>query len=367
MKIYKRGNVWWFSYMINGRRFQRSTGTTFKKAAQEFVDAIGVAKRAPTFEDAVEVLRHLFQTPQKEEIKLADGWQRYLEIAKATGKDQISPKSLRERRWNLLRVARWTDAHFPKNATFERFTAPIAAAFAGDLLKSGLKSKTRKNVIGDLSHIWTMIGKISPNLSNPWQGLSPRDVDGEIGKAFTVEQEAAVLAAAKTVGKDWFGVCTIMRHTGLRYSDVARLRWQDVASDGQTIHLTPHKTARHGIEVVIPITAPVREILKTQPHLGDFIFPLHAEFYGKPGQTSIVFSKVLHTAGLGGQGFTIHSWRHTAATRLAATGADIETRKRILGHTVDTTAERYDHDEHLEETRQAIERAAKPPRKGMKK
>ena len=34
--------------------------------------------------------------------------------------------------------------------------------------------------------------------------------------------------------------------------------------------------------------------------------------------------------------------------------ADIETRKRILGHTEDVTARRYDHDEHLEETRRAL-------------
>ena len=45
-------------------------------------------------------------------------------------------------------------------------------------------------------------------------------------------------------------------------------------------------------------------------------------------------------------------------TRLAEAGADIETRKRILGHTEDITARRYDHDEHLAETRRALEAAA---------
>ena len=45
--------------------------------------------------------------------------------------------------------------------------------------------------------------------------------------------------------------------------------------------------------------------------------------------------------------------------RLAGAGVGLETRKRILGHTVDATARRYDHDEHLAEVKAAMEAAAK--------
>lgn len=361
MKVYRRGKVWWFSYMIAGKRYQRSTKTTNKKEAQEFVEAIGLARKAPTFEDAVEVLRHIFRTPQKEEIKLADAWQRYQEVAKATGKDQVARKTAESRRITLHRLAVWTVANFPKNATVERFTGREAAAFAADLLKEGLKSKTRKNVISELSTIWTLLAKVVPNLANPWTGLQPRDTDGQVGKAFSPADEAKVLAAARSVGKDWEAVCILMRQTGLRYSDVARLRWDAISSDGETLHVQPHKTARHGIAVAIPLTAQARDVLAKLPRLGDFIFPLHADVYGRPGQKILVFADVLRAAGLDGKGYTIHSWRHTAATRLAATGADLATRKRILGHTVDETAARYDHDEHLDETRAALERAAQSP------
>ena len=101
-------------------------------------------------------------------------------------------------------------------------------------------------------------------------------------------------------------------------------------------------------------------MLKTIPRTGDYLFPLHADLYDKRGPASrlIPFREVLDAAGLGNAGYTIHSWRHTAATRLAETGADIETRKALLGHRVDATAERYDHDEHLAAKRAALERAA---------
>ena len=67
--------------------------------------------------------------------------------------------------------------------------------------------------------------------------------------------------------------------------------------------------------------------------------------------------EVLDEAGVDGN-YTFHSWRHTVATRMAASGVGVETRKRILGHTRDETAARYDHDEHLGEVRAAIEAAA---------
>jgi integrase len=67
---------------------------------------------------------------------------------------------------------------------------------------------------------------------------------------------------------------------------------------------------------------------------------------------------VLDAAEITGNGYTIHSWRHTAATRLAESGADMETRKRILGHRTDEMAAHYDHAAHLEQTRAALNAAA---------
>ena len=78
------------------------------------------------------------------------------------------------------------------------------------------------------------------------------------------------------------------------------------------------------------------------------------------------FREVLVAAGIDPDDgpYTFHSRRHTAAPRLAEAGAHIETRKKILGHTTDMNAERYDHSPHLNETRAAIEAASKATKKG---
>ena len=357
MKLVKRGKNWWVDYTVGGRRHRQSTGTANKKLAEAWMANIQVAKKMPTFEAAVEVLKMLYDKPVEGLMPISGILETYERLAKATGK-VASADSVRKRRNCIERFVEWLEKNRPTIRTVETVTGPIAAAYAEKLADDGLKTKTRRNIIGDLSTVWKMLEKASSAVRNPWPNLAPPDTDGERGKAFSREQERAVLDAARKVGKDWYPICEIMRATGLRYGDVAKMTRSEI--DGDVIRLDPHKTKRHRISVAIPIVASLKPVIAAIPERGDFLFPLHAELYGKPAaktRIGLLFREVLDAAGITGSGYSIHSWRHTAATRLAEAGADIETRKRILGHTVDATARRYDHDEHLAETRQALERA----------
>ena len=361
IRIYKRGDVWWLDFFAQGKRVRQSTKCGDRKAAQRYADAIATASRVPTFAQAVEVLRMIYGESPEGQTPLEEAWNIYTRIAEAVGKSAIAPATLKRRHDDLDRLIRWISANRPKVSTVEQIDGPVAAAFAEHLSKTGLKTKTRANIIGELGTIWNLVEKGSRSVRNPWGSLCPRITDAKRGEAFSREQEAAVLEAAKKVGKGWWEVSQIMRLTGLRYGDVARLTWAEIGADA--IRLKPHKTQKHGIEVVLPIIPELRAVLDTIPRTtGDFLFPVHSELYGNRGRqarSALNFREVLDAAGLGGQGFTVHSWRHTAATRLAEAGADIETRKRILGHTEDATARRYDHDEHLAEVAAALESAAK--------
>ncbi len=361
MKLFKKKKIWWVDYTADGVRHRQSTGTSNKAAAETWMQNIQLARRMPTFESAVEVLRVLYAKPAKGAIGLDAIHEVYERLASATGRDAVSAETVRKRRNFIERFIRWLRAKRPMVKTAEEVNGPVAAGFAEALKDEGLKTKTRRNIIGELSSVWKMLEKASTGVRNPWTALQPADTDGERGKAFTLAQEEAVLEAAKAVGKDWWPICVIMRHTGLRYGDVARLKWSEISADWILRH-TPEKTKRHNIEVVLPLIAPVRAAIETLERRGDWLFPLHAELYGRRGaQTSagLIFAEVLEAAGVEGRGYTIHSWRHTAATRLAEAGADIETRKRLLGHTVDATAERYDHASHLAEAREALEAATR--------
>lgn len=359
MKLRKRGKIWWVDYRAQGVRHRQSTGTGDRKLAEAWMKQIDVARRMPTFEAAVDVLRQFYAMAPEGNLPVSGIWETYERVAKAVGKDKLAGETVRKRRIYVERLVEWIQKKRPTVQFVEHVTGPVAAGFAESLAEAGLKTKTRRNIIGDLSSVWNMLEKASAGVSNPWTHLAPPDTDGERGKAFSREQERAVLKAARKVGKDWFPICVIMRNTGLRYGDVARMEWSEI--DGDVIRLKPHKTKRHGISVAIPMVKEVREAVRGLERNGDFLFSQHAELYEKRGERSRVgleFSEVLKEAKITEKGYTIHSWRHTAATRLAEAGADIETRKRILGHTEDVTARRYDHDEHLDETREALERMA---------
>lgn len=369
MTLYKRRKIWWVEYQVDGKRYRQSTHTRKYAVALAWANQINTARKMPTFEEAVAVLKMFYKKPVEGILPIDSTWDVYLELAKATGKTAIASNTMTSRHNTVKRLIEWIHRERPTVKTIEAVTGPIAAGFAMYLTKlkgrdgKPLKSKSRINIIANLTTVWKLLGSASTNIVNPWPSLRPQNVDGEIGKAFTPADERRVLDASKRVGKDWFGVCTIMRHTGLRYGDVARLEWTEI--QGDVIRLAPEKTKRHKISVAIPITQPIRDVLKSIKRTGDFLFPLHAELYGNRGRASrelLNFREVLTAAGLNEPGYTVHSWRHTAATRLAAAGADMETRKALLGHRVDATAERYDHDEHLAAKRAALERAAKPMR-----
>ena len=359
MTLYKRGKTWWVEYQIDKKRYRQSTHTQKYNVAKAWASQIETAKKMPTFEEAVAVLKMFYNKPVEGLLPIDSTFDVYLDLAKATGKTAISADTMTRRKNNVKRLLDWLHKERPTVKTVEAVTGPIAAGFATHLADMKLKTKTRINIIADLTTVWKLLENASTGVRNPWSSLRPQDIDGETGKAFTHADEKRVMEAARRVGKDWPGVCTLMRHTGLRYGDVARLTWHDI--DGEVLRIRPIKTKRHNIIVTIPIIKPIRDLIATIKKTGDYLFPIHAEMYGKTSPAArrlLNFREVLKAAGLDNAGYTIHSWRHTAATRLAETGADIETRKALLGHRVDSTAERYDHDDHIAAKRAALERAS---------
>lgn len=374
MGLVKRGNIWWGDFVRKGRRYQFSCHTRSKSEAKDFADKIMAMQKAPGFEEAVRIARAFFPETATPQVKLEEIWTKYAETAKALGRDGITEKGMHDRDLRVKRLIRWIRDRHPGIDYAEKITATVAAQYAQELAEEGRTAKTRINIIGDLSAVWAVLEKVSDEIHNPWHNLQPKKTGSQRIEAFTVEQEKAVLAAAKAEGKDWYPICMVCRHTGLRYHDVAQLRWDEIQWNdgtgeqarqhltGAVIRKRPIKTIRHGISVAIPLLPEVvkaLEAIRNDGRKGDYCFPVHAAFWGKKGLIGRVlnFRNVLDRAGVKGN-YTIHSWRHTAATRLAEADVDIETRMRLLGHTVKDTARLYDHSEHLDESRAAIERAA---------
>lgn len=365
MHLYKRYRTWWIEYIVDGVKHRQSTHTRNYNEAQQWMASIKTARKMPTFEEAVKVLKILYRQPDAGTLRLDAAWDKYVQLATAIGKLNVAAKTVTDRRNYFRSFLDWLSLNAATIRTVEAVSGAVAAQYAQHLAESGLKTKSRQNRIGHLSTIWNILEKVSSGVKNPWSNLAPADTDHQRILNFSAEQEEAILAAAKEIGKDWWPICIIARHTGLRYGDIATLKWDAVDLDKGVIHRIPRKTERYGIAVTLPIIAPVRAAIETLERRGDYLFPLHAGLYGKRGkniQAILSFREVLDEAEIEGN-YTFHSWRHTAATNLAAAGVAKDTRKLILGHTTDENAERYDHAEHLKEVRAAMEKAAKKKNK----
>lgn len=119
----------------------------------------------------------------------------------------------------------------------------------------------------------------------------------------------------------------IALYTGARRGEILAMRPEDVTRTTITIHAKNTKTLRTR---VIPIVKPLRPWLKHLP------LP-YKNFEGlKTG-----FQRGRAAAGM--EHVNFHDLRHSCASILVASGADLYTVSKILGHSAITTTQRYAH------------------------
>jgi len=159
--------------------------------------------------------------------------------------------------------------------------------------------------------------------------------------------------------------------TGGRWGEVTATCWGDYDAEGMTITFRVESTKSEKA-LTVPVgealgqsldelRAAQGEVLGRIPHAGEFLFltPTGRPWQGNRDNGRREFGKLLELAGIErvnsrGESVTIHSLRHTAASRLARSGVSIIHAQKLLGHSDPRlTAEVYTHVE-TEELRDAL-------------
>jgi len=360
MAIYKRKGsaFWWYSVYrgANKMRVLGSTGKTDKAEAAAVENVIRMAYQGKTPVDKLYAMIDALSGAQREGVLLSGVWDAYEGWLNSTGR-RLADSTERKRKSAVARFVKWALDCWPSASCAGGVDRACAAGFAVWLSKTGASGKTRRNVIGDLGTVWEGLKRVRDDVKqNPWPLVLPEN-DSERMPAFTREQEKLVFDAADKHGKGWGLACRIARFTGLRYGDVARLKWSDVDLEAGVIRLSPSKTTRHGIVVVVPMSPALAGAMREARVEGDeYVLPLHAQFYPRPETSGGPgpFSDVLKVAGLSGGRHTFHSWRHTFRSALSAAKVSDEIAKRLGGWTEDKTSMHYDHDGRLSELKDAV-------------
>lgn len=357
MALFLRGNVWWFEIKTTKIRIVKSTG--FKRNERAKAESVYAACRLglgikPQRSAMEAMLEAIYSTTQQVHAFPIDSlWPVYEDWFKGKAK-RVAQKTLDDRRRTVDLFIMF--ARPRKILDVSEVSVAVARQFVKSL--EGQANKTIRNKIQTLAHIWEACGQIQPGLHNPWRAACPDDDgSGRRRDYFNADERERVFAACKVVGKDWYGVSLAACYTGLRYSDVATLHWSMVDMEHGILRVTPRKTSRHGIVVVLPIAKPLLEFFSSIPsdRRDGFVFPAHAVRVDKKSKGGYEYRRVLDVAKVDGY-HDFHSWRHTFRSMLAEAGVSDETARRMGGWSSLRMAAHYDHDPHLDEMRNAIDK-----------
>ena len=179
---------------------------------------------------------------------------------------------------------------------------------------------------------------------NPLDAIEIKKHKKKHGKAFTREQEARFVEACKT---NYRGLAfLICLYCGLRRGELLALTTDDInLKEGYIVvnkqmqngKLTPPKT-ESGIRNVPIFNVLYPYLEKIDLMKSERLFPI------KEHALREHFQNVLKASGLDGMGFTIHSLRHTYATRCAENNVSRHVTQKWVGHsTPDMTENVYTH------------------------
>lgn len=254
-----------------------------------------------------------------------------------------------------------TDTRTAQGAKVEAIKAKLAPA-AKD--KRGVRARRKLAVLeADSAEISARIARTGPRAANkalahlrrlykfaverryvafnPTDGVrmakAPARVDQLVDtNILTVEEIGAMVDAA---APEYRAALLVLAYGGLRIGELVALTWGDLElakrrlrvalqREGTTGDLTAPKTAagRRFVELPAVVVQALREHeLRSKKDSPEFVFPYHVRRF-----RSDVFFPALRRAKL--RRIRLHDLRHTAASLMIATGADIAAVSRQLGH-----------------------------------
>jgi integrase len=229
-----------------------------------------------------------------------------------------------------------------KNKTLRQITPPLIETFKQDLLNTPTKHGTKRSTatvnyhLRVLSKIFSMAVDAEILETNPCRRVKTLKVENQRTRVLSDNEERRLLKALEK-NEPVRQIVTLALNTGLRRGEIFNLAWTDIDFGRRTLIVQQSKS---GKKRIVPMNATVTEMLKNMVRRGDLVFP-SPRTGGKLIEIKRSFNRALKDAGI--EDLRFHDLRHTAATRMADSGADAFTLMKILGHSDIRMTSRYTH------------------------
>ena len=319
--MFKRDNIWWACFRVDGTKIRRSLGTSNKKLAKAVEAKI-----------KVEIVEgKYFTKPKGTNLTVRDLIKKYLDEHSKPNKALQTYKD---------------DIYFSKRI-LEYFgerkllavTPKHISAYVGKRRGDGVGDTTINHELRLLRHAYNLAIKEWELVDiTPFAKASIPKGNVKRVRYLSDDEEKRLFAHLSGWIKP---VVIIARETGLRLSNIANLTWKQVNLFSRMIIV---EITKNGDPVGIPMTENVFTELKSLNTVrridSDFIFGKN----GKPFRRwwiSKSFKKVCEKASI--ENFRFHDLRHDFCSRLVQRGVGLYTVAALAGHRDISTTQRYAH------------------------
>lgn len=230
-----------------------------------------------------------------------------------------------------------------------------------NLHKKGLATSTIKSAHVPLKQAFEQAINNELIYKNPCNGVTIPKKPPRASRAMTIEEQEIFISHCKAT--TYHNLFVFLLNTGMRCGEAMALTWADIDFDKMLININKNMSriinrdenaATRNIQVIgttktessarsAPISKKCKEILNRQGKNDVFVFSSKAGTPLNQRNINRAYDELLAIAGLSDE-LTIHSLRHTFATRLLEKGANIKVLSELLGHSgIQITLDTYSH------------------------
>ena len=346
MALFRRGNIWWYEFLFARRRVRESAKTTSKTVAK-----LAEQKRRRQLEDGFN--------------GVDDNREERISSVKELGRAYLDDYKLRHRSAVFADYAVGNVLRNLGPMMAVDVTEKTVSAYQTTRLREKAAPKTINEEVGFLLRLLGDAGDIIRTRLRRRKTLRLAVPRGP-GKAYTPEQKAAMLDAAKGARSPLM----LALNAGMRDAEIRGLQWERLDLSKAVLTVGDSKTEA-GEGRTIPLNSTLLEAMLEHAkwytkRFGTirpewYVFP-----YGRPRpkdptrpmvSLKTSWSNVRKKAAVNGRW---HDNRHTLITDLAESGAGDETIRDIAGHVSKQMLKHYSHI-RMEAKRRALESIVPKP------